>query len=114
MDAEWSWQAAAITAPFGQAGRIGVNNNEPSSATTLYVHRLDSTNVDRGGNLVRLTRHDRVYLQTKTQATSWHRYEVTGRSALVGDCWVVPVHTDVGSAAGTEPPNATPLLVQIP
>ena len=114
MDAEWNWQAAAISAPFGQAGRIGVNHDQPGQATVLYVHRLDSTNVDRSATLQWLTRHDVVYLQTKTQAPSWHRYEVTGRGSMQGDCWLIPVQTEVGSAEGTEPAQATPLLVSIP
>lgn len=114
MNAEWNWQSQPIGAPFGQAGRIGVNTDKPSEATLLYVHKMDAQNTDRSGNLVRLTRHDRVYLQQKTSAQSWHRYEVTGRSVLNQDCWQVPVRTDVGSAAGTEPPNGSPLLVEIP
>lgn len=114
MDAEWNWQNQPVGAPFGQAGRIGIDHQEPAQATLLYIHRLDSTNTDRGGNLTRITRHDRIYLQQKTAATSWHRYEATGRSKLEADCWIIPVTTDVGSPHGTEPPNATPLLVSIP
>lgn len=114
MNAEWNWQSQPVGAPFGQAGRIGINHDQPSQATMLYVHRLDGNNTDRGGNLVRLTRHDRIYLQQKTQATSWHRYEVTGRSVLQSDCWVIPVVTEVGSPQGTEPPNGSPLLVEMP
>jgi hypothetical protein len=113
MNSEWNWQAAAITAPFGQAGRVGVNHDQPAQATMLYVHRLDSTNVDRGESLQWLTRHDTIYLQNKTQAPSWHRYTVTGRAALQGECWVIPVKTRCGSAQGSEPPNASPVLVSI-
>lgn len=114
MNAEWSWQSAAISAPFAQAGRIGVNHDQPGQATVLYVHRLDSGNFDRSGNLMRLTRHDVIYMQAKSQASSWHRYEVTGPTTRSGDCWIIPVRTHAGSAEGTEPANATPLLVTIP
>lgn len=114
MNAEWSWQAAAISAPFGQAGRIGVNHDQPAQATVLYVHRLDSGNFDRSGNLMRLSRHDVIYLQQKNLASSWHRYKVTGPATVSGDCWVIPVTTHVGSPQGSEPANATPLLVTIP
>lgn len=114
MNAEWNWQAAPVNAPFAQAGRIGVNHDSPSSATVLYVHRLDAGGTDRSGNLLRLTKQNVIYLQQKTLATSWHRYLSTGRPVQDGDCWVIPVRTDTGSAAGTEPANGSPLLVTIP
>ncbi len=111
MNAEWNWQAPPVQAPFGQQGRIGVNHDQPSQATILWIHRIDGNNTDRSGSLQWLTRHDTIYLQTKTQATSWHRYDVTGPAQLQIDCWVIPVETRTGSAYGTEPPNGTPLLV---
>ena len=72
----------------------------------LYVHRLDSGGTDRSGNLQRLTKHEVIYLQQKTDASSWHRYQSTGRPARTGDCWIIPVRTHAGSAVGSEPPNA--------
>jgi hypothetical protein len=115
MNAEWSWQAAAITAPFGQAGRVGVNHDQPSQATMLYIHRLDSTNVDRGGHFERMGRLATIHLQTKTQASSWHRYRASGRPILDknGECWVIPVMQHAGSPQGSEPPNATPVIVSV-
>ena len=114
MNSEWNWQAAAASLPFGQAGRIGVNHDEPSKASLLYVHRFDSGGTDRSGNLQRLTKQEVIYLQQKTAASSWHRYESTGRPVRDGDCWIIPVRTHAGSAAGSEPPNGSPLLVTIP
>lgn len=113
MVAEWTWQAPAIAPPITQTGRCGVNHDSPRLATMLFMHRLDSGNTDRTGDLIRLTRHDRIYLQQKSAASSWHRYEVTGRSTLQGECWVIPVTTDVGSPMGTEPGNNAPVLVEI-
>jgi len=114
MNAEWNWQRPAITGPFAQAGKMGVNHDDPRQATTLYVHRLDANNTDRSGNLMRLTPQNVIYLQQKTAATSWHRYQSTGRPTLTGDCWIIPVKTHAGSESGTEPPNGSPLLVTIP
>jgi hypothetical protein len=114
VNSEWSWQAAPVSAPFAQAGRIGVNTDQPAAASLLYVHRLDSGGTDRSGNLMRLTNQNVIYLQQKTLASSWHRYLSTGRPVLNGDCWIIPVKTDVGSPAGTEPANSSPLLVTIP
>lgn len=114
MNSEWVWQASPISLPFPQSGRVGVNHQEPSQATVLYVHKLDTGNVDRGATFERLTRHDTIYLQTKTNATSWHRYEVTGRANLQEECWLIPVKTTTGSPHGTEPSNQTPILLSIP
>jgi len=114
MNAEWTWQSAPISAPFTNAGRIGVNNDDPRQATQLYVHRLDAGGTDRGGNLMRLTPQNVIYLQQKAAATSWHRYQSTGRPVLNGDCWIIPVKTHAGSPTGTEPANNTALLVTIP
>jgi len=113
VNSEWSWQTAAITAPFAQAGRIGVNHDQPSQATMLYIHRLDSNNYDRGGYFERMGKHDTVYMQQKTVASSWHRYVLSGRPTRQGDCWLLPVATFTGSPVGTEPPNASPVLVSI-
>lgn len=114
MDAEYNWQTQPITGPFGQAGRVGCNHDQPAQATELYIHRLDSTNTDQGGSLQWVTPQDVIYLQTKTNATSWHRYTATGRAKLVSDCWVIPVTTYAGSSSGTEPPQASPVIVSIP
>ena len=114
MNAEWNWQAPAITAPLGQAGRVGVNHDQPSQATTLYIHRLDTGNVDRSTMLERLNTDHVIYLQQKTQASSWHRYKLTGRAKLNNECWVLPVTTYAGSAQGTEPANAAPVIVSLP
>lgn len=119
MNAEWAWQATAVATTAvstlaAKTGQIAVDHDQPSQATKLYIHRLDASNTDRSGNLVRLTKHDRVYLQQKTLATSWHRYEVTGRPTFDGELWVVPVRTEVGSPQGTEPGNNVALLVEIP
>ena len=114
MDSEWTWTAAAVTAPSVlKAGSVGVDRDQPSLASLLYIHRLDLGNFDRSGYLIRLTGQDRIYLQQKSAASSWHRYEVTGRAKKEGDIWVIPVKTEVGSPVGTEPADKAPLLVEI-
>jgi hypothetical protein len=113
MQAEWNWRAAALTAPLTTAGQAGVDHDQPSQATKLYLHRLDDTDTDRGATFQRLTRHDVIYLQDKLQAASWHRYTVADRPYRTADCWIIPVETYTGSIIGTEPANNAAILVSI-
>lgn len=99
----WTWQAPAITAPFAQAGRIGVNNDQPSQATQVWIHRIDGASTDWSQAFKQLGAGGNIYLQQRNDAVSWHRYNVTGVPAQNGDTWVIPVATASGSPAGTEP-----------
>jgi hypothetical protein len=108
---EWNWLAAATTTSQIAAGRVGVNHDQPSQATQLRLHRLDYRNIDYGRVLGLMTTGDLIYLQVGNQATSWHRYRLTGPPTIDADNWLVPVQTNGGSPANTEPANGTSLLV---
>lgn len=108
---EWNWLSAATTGAAIAANRLGVNNDQPSQATELRIHRLDYRNIDFGRVLGLMTTDDLIYLQVGNQATSWHRYRLTGTPVASVDNWLVPVITDAGSPQGTEPANGSTLLV---
>ena len=108
---EWNWLSTPTTTTQIAAQRIGVNHDQPSQATELRIHRLDYRNIDYGRVLGLMGIGDLIYLQVGNQATSWHRYRVTGTPVVDVDNWRVPVTTDGGSPQGTEPANGTGLLV---
>lgn len=109
----WVWYANATTTDTIASGRIGVNNDSPVLATEIRLHRLASLQgVDWSAVIATLVSGDHVYLQSKADAASYHRYRVTG--APVADQttnWLIPVVTDAGSPTGTEPSNGTDVLV---
>ena len=105
---EWNWLAPSTTAAIA-AGRIGVNNDQPSQATEVRLHRLDQRNLDWGDVMALMDKGDRMRLQTGNQATSWHRYVLTGKPVAQADNWLIPVVTDAGSPPGTEPANGVGL-----
>ena len=114
----WNWLAPATTADTVGATRIGVNHDSPSLATELIAHKEAATfGADFGLYFSSLQAGDRIYLQNKTTAESWHVYLVTGPAVLKGTTsgplttWHVPVTTDAGTPTGTEPANGSDVLV---
>lgn len=110
----WVWISSAQTSPGTIAAtRCAVNHDSPSSATWLLIHKESSNNnTDYGATIVSLRDGDHIYLQQKTDATKFHRYELTGTPFLQGGTtWNIPVVTDSGSPIGTEPNNGTDILV---
>jgi hypothetical protein len=112
----WVWISAATSPAGGNtigATRVAVDNDAPSASTNLLIHKESkNANIDYGGTISTLSAGDHVYLQAKSNANSFHRYTVTGPPTLNGSTtYVVPVSTDSGSAAGTEPQNGADVLV---
>lgn len=113
VQSDWNWLAAATTVHVA-AGRIGVDQDAPSTSTQVRLHRLDQHNVDYGTVIGALKAGDHVYLQQANLATSYHRYRVTGTPTLApsdSDNWIIPVTTESGSPVGSEPANGAGVLV---
>jgi hypothetical protein len=112
----WVWIAAATTPAGGNtigATRVAVDTDAPSAATNVLIHKESkNANIDYGGTISALSAGDHVYMQAKSNANSFHRYLVTGPPTLNGaTTYVIPVSTDSGSAAGSEPQNGADVLV---
>jgi hypothetical protein len=110
----WIWQAASTVSPGTVAAtRCAVNNDAPSAANRLLIHKESANaNIDYGATIASLKLGDHIYLQQKTDATRFHRYEITGLQSLQGGTtWNIPVITDSGSPTGTEPANNAEILV---
>jgi hypothetical protein len=111
----WKWLAYPVTQGQVLLGQAGVNHDEPSYASMLFIHRLaDPTNnpeVDWSTTIGGLAVNDHVYLQYAIDAKSWHRYCVIGTPKLEFDVWAIPVVTESGSLAGTEPGQLENILV---
>lgn len=106
---EWNWLSAVNSSPA--AGRIAVDDDSPSAATTVYIHKLDYRNADWGATITALQPGDFVYLQDKSDYLSFHRYAVVNTPIFNDPVWSIPVTTDTGSPAGTEPANGAALVV---
>jgi Collagen triple helix repeat (20 copies) len=110
VQSDWNWINTPTTGGIA-AGRVGVNNDAPSAATAVILHRQDQHSVDWGATIGALQVGDHVYLQQLNLATSYHRYVVTGTPTLTANNWTIPVTTDTGSPSGTEPQNGAGVLV---
>lgn len=110
----WVWIAPVVTSTVG-AGRIGVNNDQPALATEIYIHKeANLQSVDWSTVIASLNVGDQVYAQAKSNATSWHRWNVTGTPSIIGTpatTWVIPCVSDTGSPQGTEPQNGADVWV---
>jgi len=81
-------------------------------ATQIWINKLGQLNgIDWSFFIQELKAGDYVYLQTKADASSFHRYVATGPAIVNGNNWVIPVSTDSGSPVGTEPANGADVLV---
>ena len=109
----WSWIAAATTTGTVAATKVAVNHDSPASATQARIHKESANNnIDYSVTISAMVAGDHLYLQSKTNAASFHRYTLTGVPTLTGGTtWVIPVVTDTGSPAGTEPANGADVLV---
>jgi hypothetical protein len=107
------WIAAATSSSTIGATRVAVNHDLPGSATELLIHKEGAASgIDWSTTIDALTTGDHIYLQAKANATSWHRYTITGDGTLAGGTtWHIPVTTEAGSPQGTEPNNGADVLV---
>ena len=107
----WNWIAAATSSAVA-AGKIGVNHDNPGSATQVWINRIGGLNgIDWTPTISTLVAGDYVYLQTKADASSFHHYRVTGVPVLNTNTYMIPVATSAGSPVGTEPPGNADVLV---
>jgi hypothetical protein len=106
----WVWLAPATVATVG-ATRVGVNTDDPRVATECWIHKESkNVNIDYSATVAALTAGNHLYLQRKSDYTSYHRYTVTGAPTLQGGTtWKIPVTTD--TTTNTEPANGADLLV---
>lgn len=99
----WQWEGSPTTEPFTGIGLAGTNE-PPREATELWLQKQDySLNVDQTPIISRIVAGDQIYLQTKENAQSWHRYLVTTPPEYLEGTWHIGVATDDGSPVGTEP-----------
>lgn len=107
----WGWWATATTAAQIPSGRLGVNNDAPSGASQVRLHKVGQLNgIDWSVTITAMTAGDHLYLQDKGNAASFHRYTLTGAPTLDVNNWLIPVITDSGSPFGTEPPDGAEIL----
>jgi hypothetical protein len=113
IQAIWNWYASATNGPTMAAAKVGVNNDSPPLASFLFIHKDGLlNNIDYSLPISTLIAGDHIYLQAKADASSFHRYTVTGVPTLNGGTtWQIPVSTDSGSPRGTEPGNNSDVLV---
>jgi hypothetical protein len=112
----WRWTASAVTSLTDiTANHVGVSNDSPSAALTVYLSQLDAASVDWSSVVSVLQPGDHLYLQAKSSAASWHRYTVTA-TPIQGASpnppnFRIGVVTDAGSPQGSEPANDAEVLV---
>lgn len=114
----WEWAGGPPAA--GRADEVGLPDGEaatdapPRTASVLWISRIDATGMyDWSTKIAALGPGDGVYLQTSTDADSWHRYTVTDQPVLVQNTvWSVPVETLDGSPPGTAPNPGEIVYVQ--
>jgi hypothetical protein len=105
----WTWRAApSTTVAIGEAC---VNDDAPTDATILTLHRIDRQGIDWSPFLLTLSDVYTIYLQYASNADSWHRYNITGSPTTDGSKVSIPVATAGGSPAGSEPLDGVPVLV---
>ena len=98
--------------PRSPPARSAVNHDSPASATVVWLSKTsDQLAIDFSGTIDDLKAGDHLYLQTKNDANSFHRYTITGTPTASGTSWQIPVVTDSGSPAGTEPPTNAEVVV---
>ena len=109
----WKWRNAAITSPVLLSGEVGVSDDNPASAGFLWIHKVTSSGIDLTASITVLHANDHIYLQSKADAASFHRYTVQADPVLQtgGTNYKIQVVTDSGSDQGTEPPNLADVLV---
>lgn len=111
----WVWISAATSSATIAAGRVAVNNDAPAAATEVLIHKEANLQlVDWSTVISVLDNGDEVYLQAKSNATSWHRYRVTAAPNIQGTpatTWHIPVITEAGSPQGTEPANGADVWI---
>lgn len=109
----WNWLSTAVSGPTIGASRVGVNNDAPSLATIMYIHKEAQINlVDFSVTISALIAGDHIYAQAKSNYASWNRWTVTGTPTLNGGTtWAVPISQDAGSPQGTEPASGSDVIV---
>lgn len=120
----WQWageQPAARGIGPAQQGAVATGqvatDAPPSSAAFVYISRLDSTGmIDWSETISNLPVGGLLYLQYASDATSWHRYNITGTPTedTTAGLWTIPVVTDAGSPPGTAPPVGEPVFIMFP
>lgn len=107
---QWVWLAPATSATVG-AGRVGVNTDNPSVATAVYMHKVagGSGGIDWTVVIGDLVAGDKLYVQKKGDGTQYFRYTVTGTPTLIGGTtFSIPVVFTKGT---TEPANGSDVVV---
>lgn len=109
----WSWIAAATAPGTVGATKVAVNHDDPRLATVLLIHKESKNgNIDYSTTISALVVGDHIYLQSKTNSSSFHRYNITAAPTLLGGTtWQIGVTTNTGSPSGSEPANGADLLV---
>lgn len=100
--ATWSWTTK--TADAAANGQVGINNAAWVSATQVNLNEKTTGNVDTTNFMARIKVGDEFYIQQKTDATRWGKYQVTGTPTDQGTWWSWPVTYEDSSGA---PPNGS-------
>jgi hypothetical protein len=104
----WNFSTNLTQADPG-SGKLRVNNAVFLSATSIAISKFSIQGIDRSNVLQALKSGDQLFLQDKTAATTWIRYNVTANSIDNLSWFQIPVAAVEGS--GTTPGNNDDLIV---
>jgi hypothetical protein len=96
----WSWTTKTTDA--ASRGQVGVNAATWAAVTQVNVNEQNGNNADVSAFMARVKVGDEIYLQQKTDATRWGRYQITALPTDQGTWWSWPVSYEDGDG---NPPN---------
>jgi hypothetical protein len=104
---EWNW-SNQITSPPAN-GQVRANNSAPLSVTRLFISAQNAGGTDTSNFQGAITVGDDLYLQQKTDASNWSRWDITGTPIDHTTWWEYPVAPVAGSPTAIT--NNTPIDV---
>jgi Chaperone of endosialidase len=104
---EWNWSNQTTSPPAN--GQVRANNSAPLSVTRLFVSAQNAGGTDTSNFQGAITVGDDLYLQQKTDASNWSRWDITGTPIDHTTWWEYPVTPVAGSPTAIT--NNTPIDV---
>jgi Collagen triple helix repeat (20 copies) len=104
---EWNWSNQTTSPPSN--GQVRANNTAPLSVTRLFISAQNAGGTDTSNFQGAITVGDDLYLQQKTDASNWSRWDITGAPIDHTTWWEYPVTPVAGSP--TVLTNNTPIDV---
>lgn len=108
---QWLWSASTAGNPG--AGRIALNNVEPSDATTLFIDVVSSEEMDFAQSIGLLRAGDTLTFQAGTTAELAQRFRVTGAAVAMGAYHSLPVEYVSGAGGLPAEGSVTSVLLTL-